>query len=98
MYELLAGVAVVAHSAAMAHSAATAHSTEPMTISFAHWNPHLQCFSGHPDCASNATAALDNLMSEKLDFMNVVELESTSYSPPEGWAAIAAFDSCGRGR
>ena len=69
-----------------------------LLIGLLHWNPHWQCFSGHPDCASNATAALDNLMSEKLDFMNVVELESTSYSPPEGWAAIAAFDSCGRGR
>ena len=69
----------------------------PATISFAHWNPHWQCFNGsHPSCAANATAALSSLLSETgLDFANIVELEAASYAPPPGWAAIAPAQSCG---
>ncbi|KAL1522388.1 hypothetical protein AB1Y20_017378 [Prymnesium parvum] len=67
------------------------------TLSLAHWNPHWQCFSGNPQCASNATAALTNMLStDNLDFFNLVELESASYTPPAGWDAIAAHQSCGR--
>ena len=67
------------------------------SISFAHWNPHWQCFAGsHPSCAANATAALSSLLSATgLDFANIVELEAASYAPPPGWAAIAPAQSCG---
>ena len=68
----------------------------PTSISFAHWNPHWQCFAGHPSCAANATAALSSLLSVTgLDFANIVELEAASYTPPSGWAAIAPVQSCG---
>lgn len=66
------------------------------SISFAHWNPHWQCFTGHPSCAANTTAALSNLLSATgLDFANVVELEAASFTPPPGYAAIAPIQSCG---
>ena len=68
----------------------------PATISFAHWNPHWQCFVNSPSCAANATAALSSLLSATgLDFANIVELEAASYTPPLGWAAIASVQSCG---
>ena len=68
----------------------------PTAISFVHWNPHWQCFAGHPSCAANATAALSSLLSVTgLDFANIVELEAASYTPPSGWAAIAPVQSCG---
>ena len=66
-------------------------------ITFAHWNPHWQCFAGHPSCAANATAALSRLLSAtSLDFANIVELEAADYIPPPGWAAIAPVQSCGQ--
>jgi len=65
-------------------------------ISFAHWNPHWQCFVLNPACGTNATASLTGLLSSgTLDFVNVVELETKSYEPPVGWASIAPFESCG---
>lgn len=67
---------------------------EEDNIRFAHWNPHWQCFESNPRCAANATAALTSLLSSGLDFANVIELESSKYTPPAGWAAIAAFDRC----
>jgi len=74
--------------------AALASATDDIT--FAHWNPHWQCFSGHPTCAGNVTAALTTLLQSGVDFVNVVELEAATYEPPAGWASIAKFDSCGR--
>jgi hypothetical protein len=68
------------------------------TIGLAHWNPHWQCFEGHPACKANAIAALTALLSQQepsLDFVNVIELEDSSYTPPFGWLAIGAEQSCG---
>lgn len=65
-------------------------------IEFVHWNPHWQCFSGHPECAANATAAVDALLGKGVDFMNVVELESSGFYTPSGWQSLAARQSCGR--
>lgn len=65
-------------------------------IRFGHWNPHWECFSGHIQCALNASVALTNLLEGGLDFMNVVELESYAYRPPDGWEVIAGYESCGR--
>ena len=65
-------------------------------IALAHWNPHWQCFAGHPSCAANATAALSTLLSATgLDFANIVEMEAP-YTPPSGWSAIAPVESCGQ--
>ena len=64
-------------------------------LTFAHWNPHWQCFVESPACAAHATAALTSLLSSGGDFVNVVELETTKYEPPAGWASIAPFETCG---
>jgi len=67
-------------------------------ITFLHWNPHWQCFAGHPNCASNATDILTGLLNPNtdLDFANLVELELPDYHPPAEWSTIAAHPSCGR--
>ena len=58
------------------------------------WNPHWQCW-GNTTCATNAAAALTNLLTTKqLDFANVIELEAP-FLVPNGWAALGAYDSCG---
>lgn len=69
------------------------------TLTVAQWNPHWQCFVGHPDCAGNATATLDKLLTETagLDFANIIELEEAAYHPPDGWGAVGAGTaSCGQ--
>ena len=71
----------------------------PLLVGLAHWNPHWQCFVKQPSCAAVATKALTALLSEAqpaLDFVNVVEYESSTYQPPAGWAAIAAEQDCGQ--
>eukprot|EP00966_Prymnesium_polylepis_P047778 1106785-Prymnesium_polylepis.1 len=75
---------------------AAAFQLQQQDITFLHWNPHWQCFEGNVGCASNATAALTSLLSDGVDFANVVELETAKYTPPLGWAAVAKFESCGR--
>jgi len=75
---------------------AAAFQLQQQDITFLHWNPHWQCFEGNVGCSSNATAALTSLLSDGVDFANVVELETAKYTPPLGWAAVAKFESCGR--
>lgn len=64
--------------------------SDASTLTVAQWNPHWQCFVSHPECASNATAALDSLLTETagLDFANIIEFEDAAYHPPDGWGAI----------
>ena len=73
--------------------------SEAPTLTVAQWNPHWQCFVGHPDCAGNATAALDTLLTKTagLDFANVIELEVAAYHPPDGWGAVGSGKAtCGQ--
>ena len=61
-----------------------------------HWNPHWQCFEQSPACSAGATKALTKLLNPAtLDFANVIEFETTTFTPPAGWASIGAFQSCG---
>jgi len=74
-------------------------------INVAHWNPHWECFAKEPTCKSNAVAALTDLLKTGctqtgcaeagLDFASVIEFEVANYTPPAGWAAIGAYQSCG---
>ena len=70
-----------------------------LLISLVHWNPHWQCFSpAQPACTAGATAALDKLLAEgTVDFVNVIEFErvNTTYSLPDQWVALGAYESCG---
>ena len=71
--------------------------SSPDDITFAHWNPRWRFFLKHSSCEGNATTVLDSgLLDPGFDFVNVVELEASTYEPPTGWPAIAKVDSCGR--
>jgi hypothetical protein len=76
------------------------------TVIAAHWNPHWRCFSEEPNCKSNATKALSNLLLNgeapplanddvaQTDFASIIEFEAPDYRPPPGFASIGAFQSC----
>jgi len=66
-----------------------------LLLGLIHWNPHWQCFVKSPDCAVAAPKALDALLTPSQDFANVIEMESSSYEPPTGWAAIGMDATCG---
>ena len=76
-------------------SATLVEESSAQDINFIHWNPHWQCFVGHPTCSLNVSLALDRLLTPEIDFANLVEMEAKHFSPPAGWAAVAPFDSCG---
>eukprot|EP00038_Savillea_parva_P006231 m.162437 g.162437 ORF g.162437 m.162437 type:complete len:307 (-) comp12192_c0_seq1:160-1080(-) len=73
------------------HSRASAAASSVLNV--IQWNPHWQCF-GNKVCGPGAEAALTGLLTPDVDFANVIELE-TSYTPPSGWAALGAYESCG---
>lgn len=69
-----------------------------LVLGLVHWNPHYECFVDNPTCTAAATSALTDLLAAPgTDFANVVmfEVPNTTYSPPSGWAAIGAYQSCG---
>jgi len=75
------------------------------TVSFAHWNPHYECFLKEPTCRRNATASLARLLASGcsptgcanggLDFASVIEFEVADYEPPAGWESIGLAQTCG---
>lgn len=82
-------------SAANADGLSGAHTIGSIRVM--QWNPHWQCF-GNDACAGNATDQLNLQLTNSdrgLDFANVIELETTSYTAPAGWAMVGDYNSCG---
>ncbi len=68
--------------------------TNPI-VSLFHWNPHWACFR-NKCCYEVAEKYInDNLLSRKVDFANIIELEDEHYQPPSGYKVILGH--CGAG-
>ena len=71
-------------------------SSNQAPLVFLQWNPHWQCFDGHPSCQQGVESGLNGALSDYgVDVANLVMMEDAGYTPPSGYTQTAT-STCGQ--